>query len=105
MAEQLDEATKSERLYRLQDAIDRSQAKFNRRCIGQTLSVLFERRGRHSGQIVGRSPYLQPVQTDAPASLIGEIAPVTITDVSSNSLFGTLMREPATDPVMADAGV
>jgi hypothetical protein len=48
---------------------------------------------------------LQPVQTDAPASLIGEIAPVTITDVSSNSLFGTLMREPATDPVMADAGV
>jgi tRNA-2-methylthio-N6-dimethylallyladenosine synthase len=105
MAEQLDEATKSERLYRLQDAIDRSQAKFNRRCIGQTLSVLFERRGRHSGQIVGRSPYLQPVQTDAPASLIGEIAPVTITDVGSNSLFGTLMREPATDPVMADAGV
>jgi tRNA-2-methylthio-N6-dimethylallyladenosine synthase len=104
MADQLDEATKSERLYRLQDAIDRNQAKFNRRSLGQTLSVLFERRGRHSGQIVGRSPYLQAVQTDAPASLIGEIAPVTITDVGSNSLFGTLMREPATDPFMADVG-
>jgi tRNA-2-methylthio-N6-dimethylallyladenosine synthase len=104
MADQLDEATKSERLYRLQDAIDGNQAKFNRRCLGQTLSVLFERRGRHSGQIVGRSPYLQAVQTDAPASLIGEIAPVTITDVGSNSLFGTLMREPATDPFMADVG-
>jgi hypothetical protein len=47
---------------------------------------------------------LQAVQTDAPASLIGEIAPVTITDVGSNSLFGTLMREPATDPFMADVG-
>jgi tRNA-2-methylthio-N6-dimethylallyladenosine synthase len=101
---QVDEATKSERLYRLQDAIDRNQAKFNRRCLGQTFSVLFERRGRHSGQIVGRSPYLQPVQTDAPASLIGEIAPVTITDIGSNSLFGRLAREPALEPVMAVAG-
>jgi tRNA-2-methylthio-N6-dimethylallyladenosine synthase len=104
MADQLDEATKSERLYRLQDAIDRNQARFNRRCLGQTLSVLFERRGRRDGQIVGRSPYLQAVQADAPASLIGEIASVKITDVGSNSLFGTLMREPVIDPVMADMG-
>lgn len=104
MGGQVDEATKSQRLYRLQDAIDRNQAKFNRHCLGQTFSVLFERRGRHSGQIVGRSPYLQPVQTDAPASLIGAIAPVTITDIGSNSLFGTLAREPALEPVMAGAG-
>jgi len=104
MTDQLDEAIKSERLYRLQDAIDRNQAKFNRRCVGQTLSVLFERQGRHSGQIVGRSPYLQPVQTDAPASLIGEIGPVTITDLGRNSLFGTLMRDPAIDPVTASVG-
>jgi tRNA-2-methylthio-N6-dimethylallyladenosine synthase len=104
MGDQVDEATKSERLYRLQDAIDRNQAKFNRSCIGQTLSVLFERRGRHSGQIVGRSPYLQPVNTDAPASLIGEIAPVTITDVGSNSLFGTLARAPGVEPILARVG-
>ena len=104
MTDQLDETTKSERLYRLQDAIDRNQTKFNRRCVGQTLSVLFERQGRHNGQIVGRSPYLQAVQTDAPASLIGEIAPVTITDLGRNSLFGTLIREPAIDPVMASVG-
>lgn len=104
MAGQVDEPIKSARLYRLQDAIDRNQAKFNRRCLGQTLSVLFERRGRHSGQIVGRSPYLQPVQTEAPASLIGTIAPVTITDVSSNSLFGALARKPPMERVMLGAG-
>jgi tRNA-2-methylthio-N6-dimethylallyladenosine synthase len=104
MGDQVDEATKSERLYRLQNAIDRNQAMFNRRCIGQTFSVLFERRGRHGGQIVGRSPYLQPVNTDAPASLIGEIAPVTITDVGSNSLFGTLAREPGMEPILAGMG-
>jgi tRNA-2-methylthio-N6-dimethylallyladenosine synthase len=57
--------------------------------------VLFERTGRHPGQIVGRSPYLQPVQVEAPRSLIGEIASVTITEVASNSLFGALAREPA----------
>ena len=104
MAGQVDEPIKSARLYRLQDAIDRNQAKFNRRCLGQTLSVLFERRGRHSGQIVGRSPYLQPVQTEAPTSLIGTIAPVTITDVSSNSLFGALARKPPMERVMLGAG-
>jgi len=95
MAEQIDEAVKADRLRRLQAAIDRNQAHFNRRCLGRTVSVLFERRGRHSGQIVGRSPYLQPVQIEAPASLIGEIAPVTITEIASNSLFGALARQPA----------
>jgi tRNA-2-methylthio-N6-dimethylallyladenosine synthase len=95
MDDQVDEAVKSDRLRRLQQAIDRSQASFNRRCVGRTISVLFERPGRHSGQIVGRSPYLQPVQIEAPSSLIGEIAAVTITDVASNSLFGALTQQPA----------
>jgi tRNA-2-methylthio-N6-dimethylallyladenosine synthase len=95
MDDQIDEAVKSDRLTRLQQAIDRSQANFNRNCVGRTISVLFERLGRHSGQIVGRSPYLQPVQIEAPPSLIGEIAAVTITEVASNSLFGALTQQPA----------
>jgi tRNA-2-methylthio-N6-dimethylallyladenosine synthase len=95
MDDQIDEAVKSERLQRLQQAIERSQARFNRNCVGRTISVLFERPGRHSGQIVGRSPYLQPVQIEAPSSLIGEIAAVTITEVASNSLFGALTQQPA----------
>jgi tRNA-2-methylthio-N6-dimethylallyladenosine synthase len=92
---QIDEATKSERLHRLQHAIDDNQASFNRRCLGRTFPVLFERPGRYPGQIVGRSPYLQPVQIEAPPSLIGDIAAVTITQVASNSLFGALAKEPA----------
>jgi tRNA-2-methylthio-N6-dimethylallyladenosine synthase len=95
MNDQVDEAIKSDRLQRLQQAIDRNQARFNRDCVGRTIPVLFERRGRHSGQIVGRSPYLQPVQIEAPPSLIGEIAAVTITEVASNSLFGALTQQPA----------
>jgi tRNA-2-methylthio-N6-dimethylallyladenosine synthase len=95
MDDQVDEAVKSERLQRLQRAIEGSQANFNRRCVGLTVSVLFERSGRHSGQIVGRSPYLQPVHIEAPTALIGEIAPVTITEAASNSLFGALIQQPA----------
>src|SRR5579871_6103077 len=59
MNDQVDETVKAERLQRLQREIDCCQARFNGRCRGRTFAVLFERRGRHAGQIVGRSPYLQ----------------------------------------------
>jgi tRNA-2-methylthio-N6-dimethylallyladenosine synthase len=95
MPDQVDEVTKTDRLRRLQMAIDRQQAAFNRACLGRTFAVLFERPGRHSGQIVGRSPYLQPVQIEAPAALIGALAPVTVTEIASNSLFGALAQQPA----------
>src|SRR5499426_1578224 len=90
MPDQVPDAVKSERLNRLQAAIDRHQAAFNAQCLGRTFDVLFEKPGRHPGQIVGRSPYLQPVVVMAPATMIGEIAAVTITEVSANSLFGAL---------------
>jgi tRNA-2-methylthio-N6-dimethylallyladenosine synthase len=91
MSDQVPEEVKAERLQRLQRAIDRHQAAFNRRCLGQTFDVLLEKPGRHPGQIVGRTPYLQPVQIMAPTSSIGEIRAVTITEISANSLFGSIV--------------
>ena len=84
------EDVKSERLRRLQQAIDRQYAAFRAQCVGATFDVLFERIGRYPGQLAGRSPYLLPVQVMAPSSMIGEIAPVRITEASANSLFGVL---------------
>ncbi|MFY9759031.1 MAG: tRNA (N6-isopentenyl adenosine(37)-C2)-methylthiotransferase MiaB [Xanthobacteraceae bacterium] len=107
MDEQIDEQTKSERLQRLQQAIDRNQAAFNRRCLGCSFDVLFERHGRYPGQLAGRSPYLQPVQVTAPASLLGGIATVTITEIASNSLFGALAPDAqmhAPEPALLPAG-
>ena len=107
MDDQVDEDVKSERLQRLQAAIDRNQAAFNRRCLGRTFDVLFERPGRHAGQLVGRSPYLQPVQVTAPASLIGEIAAVTVTEIASNSSVrraGAQPARPAQQPALLGAG-
>jgi tRNA-2-methylthio-N6-dimethylallyladenosine synthase len=104
MTDQVDEDVKSQRLHRLQAAIDRWQQTFNRGCVGRTFDVLFEKPGRHDGQLVGRSPYLQPVQVSAPPSLLGEVAAVTITEVASNSLFGTLAQASARAPALAAAG-
>ena len=88
--EQVAEEEKTERLYRLQAAIDNQLADFNARCVGLTLEVLFEKKGRVPGQIVGRSFYLQPVHVMAPESLIGTLAPVTVDEIVAYSLFGAI---------------
>ena len=110
MAEQIADDVKHERLQRLQRAIERQQTAFNANCLGRSFEVLFERTGRYPGQIVGRSPYLQTVQVQrvqvesaqverahgsGPAIAIGDLAAVTITQLSANSLFGTLASEPS----------
>jgi len=91
--EQLSEDVKAERLARLQAAINRNEAAFIARCRGLTIDVLFEKPGRLPGQLIGRSPYLQPVQVIAPAELIGHLRQVTITDPGTHSLYGELARE------------
>jgi len=103
MAGQIDEKIKSERLQVLQRAIYAGQTRFNRDCLGRSFDVLFERPGRHPGQLVGRSPYLQPVQVSAPQSLIGSITAVTITEIGSNSLFGVLSDRAGTDAAATPA--
>ena len=74
----------------LQDWSKRSDAPSTRSMVGRTFDVLFEKPGRHPGQIGGKSPYLQAVHVDGPERLIGQVAAVEIIDVSSNSLFGRL---------------
>ncbi len=93
MEDQVPAEAKSERLQRLQAAINRRQAAFNAQCQGRTFDILLEKPGRLPGQLVGRSPYLQPVQVMAPASRIGEIVTVVVTEVGSNSLFGSLAEQ------------
>jgi tRNA-2-methylthio-N6-dimethylallyladenosine synthase len=87
---QVAEAVKTDRLAALQALINRQQTAFNASCRGRSFDVLLEKPGRHAGQLVGRSPYLQPVHVIAPAERIGEVVRVVITGVGSNSLFGDL---------------
>ena len=80
----------AERLARLQALVEEQRQAFNAATLGRTLDVLLERRGRHPGQLTGKSPYLQQVQVEGPDALIGEVVPVTIMALGSNSLFGAL---------------
>jgi tRNA-2-methylthio-N6-dimethylallyladenosine synthase len=95
MPGQVDEAVMEERLARLQALLAEQQKAFNAEQAGKVLPVLFDKPGRHSGQILGRSPYLQAVHADGPDRLIGQIVPVRITGSSMNSLTGELVLETA----------
>ena len=91
-----------ERLARLQDLIDRQQAAFNRKAVGTTVDVLFERAGRKPGQIVGRTAYLQPAHVMAPDAIIGDVLAVAIDSLERYSLLGALARPVVTPfPEMA----
>ena len=89
-ADQVPEPVKAERLAMLQALLQRQQRAFNESCVGRVLPVLFEKSGRHSGQLVGRSPYLQSVHAEAEADCIGEIMPVLIRAAEPNSLAGVI---------------
>jgi tRNA-2-methylthio-N6-dimethylallyladenosine synthase len=90
MADQVPDHVKTERLHRLQALLERQQARFNAACVGRTIPVLFERPGRRAGQLVGRSPYLQPVHAEATRDLLGRIMPVEISAAGPNSLSGVI---------------
>lgn len=90
--DQIEESVKSERLAALQALLEEQRQAFNAAAIGQRMSVLVEREGRYPGQMTGKSPYLQQVQFDGPATLRGEIVTVEIAAKSTNSLFGRLVE-------------
>ncbi|WP_374513444.1 tRNA (N6-isopentenyl adenosine(37)-C2)-methylthiotransferase MiaB [Brevundimonas sp.] len=93
MATQVPDEVARARLYALQDLLTGQQVAFNAAQAGRTLPVLFERKGRHGSQAIGRSPYLQSVHVEDADQLIGRIVPVEIVSGQQNSLSGRLMQQ------------
>jgi tRNA-2-methylthio-N6-dimethylallyladenosine synthase len=87
MDDQVAEPVKNERLQRLQDLLTEQQRAFAVSLVGRTIDLLIEKPGRQAGQVVGRSPWLQPVIVDETAGEIGDIVSVRITRAGPNSLF------------------
>ena len=85
---QVPEDIKLARLHELQALLHAQQTEFNRACVSRTLPVLIEKPGRRAGQMMGRSPYLQPVHLVAQNLVAGEIVDAHITGVGTNSLSG-----------------
>lgn len=85
--DQVPEAVKSERLQQLQALLTEQQQQFMRSLVGKTLPVLLEKPGRMDQQLIGRSPWLQPVVCDETVGSIGDIVDVRISGTETNSLM------------------
>ncbi len=85
---QVPEEVKLARLHELQALLHTQQTAFNSSCVNRMLPVLVEKPGRDPGQLMGRSPYLQPVHVPGETALIGHIIHAHITGVGTNSLSG-----------------
>lgn len=64
--DQVEEQVKTRRLLELQALLGEQQRAFNESCLGETVSVLFQRFGKRSGQILGKSEFMQSVVVDVP---------------------------------------
>lgn len=90
-ADQVPETVKAERLERLQKILTHQQQVFQQQCIGRRMTVLLEKEGRDTGQLVGRSPYLQAVTVEANTAMIGSIVEVEIYESGTYSLRGKII--------------
>ncbi|MCF3973089.1 tRNA (N6-isopentenyl adenosine(37)-C2)-methylthiotransferase MiaB [Paracoccus salsus] len=87
---EVESAVADARLQELQALLTRQQKATQQAMVGRTLRVLFEKSGRMTGQMVGKSDYLHSVFVDAPEARIGDLAKVRILETAANSLRGEL---------------
>ncbi|MFA6219244.1 MAG: tRNA (N6-isopentenyl adenosine(37)-C2)-methylthiotransferase MiaB [Erythrobacter sp.] len=87
-----------DRLQRLQAALNRDQLAFNQASVGRSCEVLVERKGKHPGQWLGKSPWLQSVWFANQAGgdvAIGDLVAVELVEAGPNSLAGKLRERVA----------
>ena len=94
MEDQIPRDIMDDRLQRLQARINEHQLAFNRSRVGRDTEVLIERSGKHDGQMIGRSPWLQSVHLET-AAQPGEIVEVTLVAAGPNSMTGAERRKVA----------
>lgn len=92
MTNQIEEKVKKQRLEILQELLFSLQLKFNKESIGKVMPVLFDMKGRRKGQLIGRSPWMQNVHAELPASARNTVVNVRITDANVNSLSGEFQK-------------
>ena len=95
MEEQISAEVMDDRLQRLQALLNEQQLAFNQASVGARTSILLERPGRHHGQLVGKSPWLQSVHVQADGARIGDMLDVDIVSAGPNSLQGDIVKRKA----------
>ena len=82
-------------LQRLQQRLNRDQLAYNQGLVGKTCSVLVERKGKHPGQWLGKSPWLTSVWFEGEAE-IGDLVEVELVEAGPNSIQGALRETVST---------
>lgn len=90
MPNQVEEKVKKERLDVLQDLLFSYQLKFNKESVGKVMPILFDMKGRHKGQLIGRTPYMQNLHAELGKDCLNRIINVKVTEASTNSLAGVV---------------
>ncbi|HVW91161.1 MAG TPA: MiaB/RimO family radical SAM methylthiotransferase, partial [Devosia sp.] len=93
LEDQVPEEVKAERLERLLALVTEQSRAFGRASVGKVMDVLLEKKGRLTGQLGGRSPYLQAVHVRASEALLGTIQPVEIIAAGNNSIEGKIVTD------------
>jgi len=89
---QIEEKVKDERLQRLQTLLREQQTAYNASGVGKTMSVLLDRDGKHEGQLLGKSPYMQSVHVQGAEPYRGQLVDVKMTGAFLNSLSGEIVE-------------
>lgn len=87
----IDPILANERLQELQTLLTSQQHAVQASMVGQEVSVLFEKKGRSDGQLIGKSEYMHAVHAVAPEHMLGQIIPVRITKNMTNSLTAEII--------------
>jgi tRNA-2-methylthio-N6-dimethylallyladenosine synthase len=90
IAAQVPESVQDARLQRLQALLREQQDAFNRALVGKTVPVMYAREGRYAGQLVGKTPWLQPVHANASSAAAGQVLHTRIAALAPNSLAGEI---------------
>ena len=87
----VDPAVASARLQELQALLTEQQYAAQAAMVSREVKVLFEKKGRREGQLIGKSEYLHAVHAVAPDHMVGKVVRVRIINDMTNSLTGELV--------------
>ena len=79
-------AIKKARLSALQSLLTEQQIKYNKSFINRDMEVLFEKKGRHENQFIGRTIYNQSTFTNSTEKILNKILKVKITNSTNFAL-------------------
>ena len=94
MEDQIPREVMDDRLQRLQARINAHSLAFNQSKVGSDTRILIERKGRHAGQMIGKSPWLQSVHVTSEAQP-GDFMDVTLVGAGPNSMAGAVRQKAA----------